>query len=118
MKVNINQDYANSLGISNEHRAHFIAAMMEELNKAYAKHGCEAWSRHEMYAILQEEVDEVWDNIKCNGDKDNLIKELIQVACVCLRYAESIDRYSKKRFDLPFPVNENYENRIEKEDNK
>lgn len=97
-KVIIDQECANSLGVSNANRARFIAAVLDQLDHAYSKHGSELWSRHEFYGILKEEVDEVFDNIKQNGSKEDLIAEMIQVAATCLRYAESLDRYSKQPF--------------------
>lgn len=76
---------------SNNHS--FVLAVQAELNHAYLKHGREPWGRHEFYAILKEEVDEVWDNIKADGPMEEIIKELRQIACVCQRYAETGDRY-------------------------
>lgn len=64
-----------------------------ELDRAYEKHGTEAWGRHEFYAILQEEVDEVWDSIKADRPLDELAKEAIQVAAMVVRYLETNDRY-------------------------
>ncbi len=64
-----------------------------ELDRAYKKHGKEKWGRHEFYAILKEEVDEVWDSIKRDAPQDYLFMEIIQVAAVCARYLETGDRY-------------------------
>lgn len=60
-----------------------------ELDRAYAKHGNEPWSRHEFYAILLEEVEELWDDIKADRPLPMVLKELIQVAAMCQRYAET-----------------------------
>lgn len=60
-----------------------------ELHSAYAKHGKEPWSRHEFYAILLEEVEELWDDIKADRPLPMVLKELIQVAAMCQRYAET-----------------------------
>ena len=49
---------------SPEHRTQFIGSMLAELAHAYAKHGARPWSRHEFYAVLKEEVDELWDAVK------------------------------------------------------
>lgn len=43
-------------------------------------------SWHEGYGVLLEEVDELWDEVKkkvSNRDKDNMIKELVQISAVC-----------------------------------
>lgn len=70
-------------------RFQFLGDMADELDRAYAKHGCAPWSRHEMYAILLEEVDELWDAVKANEPDARVYAELVQVAAMCLRYAET-----------------------------
>jgi len=70
-----------------------IELIATELDNAYAKHGREPWGRHEFYAILQEEVDELWDDIKADSPQELVIRELIQVAAMCFRYYETGDRY-------------------------
>ena len=40
-------------------------------------------SPHEGYAVIKEEVDEMWDDIKANRDAS---KEAVQVAAMALRY--------------------------------
>ena len=72
-------------------RDNFVRLITEELDNAYAKHGSEPWSRHEFYAIFLEEVDELWDDIKADKPLDELLHELVQVAAMCLRYAETGD---------------------------
>ena len=73
-------------------RAEFLAKVSKETDRAIAKHGDNQWNRHEFYGILLEEVDEVWDAIKRNLPQEHLEDELLQVACVCLRYFETRDR--------------------------
>lgn len=67
----------------------FHVEVAREVVRAYEKHGVEPWSRHEFYAILKEEFDELWDEIKKDGPSDELMRELVQVAAVCSRYAET-----------------------------
>lgn len=74
-------------------RRAFRDAIEIQLMCAYAKHGSESWSRHEFYGILKEEVEELWDAIKRDAPQSELFAELIQVASVCFRYAETPDRY-------------------------
>jgi NTP pyrophosphatase (non-canonical NTP hydrolase) len=74
-------------------RQQFFNAMANELDFAYAKHGRGLWGRHEFHSILMEEFEEVWDEIKENGPTEKLLKEVVQVAAMCLRYAETGDRY-------------------------
>lgn len=67
--------------------------IMAELERAYAKHGREPWGRHEFYAILLEEVDELWDAIKADEPTQRVLEEAVQVAAMCIRYMETGDRY-------------------------
>ena len=73
----------------NQRRRRFFQRIEKELDYAYEKHGTEPWSRHEFFAILLEEVDELWDDIKSDESLETLIKELVQVAAMCFRYAET-----------------------------
>lgn len=46
-------------------------------------------SAHEGWAVLREEVDELWDEIKakeCTRNHDRLRKEAVQVAAVAVRF--------------------------------
>lgn len=72
-----------------ESRKLLFDLMSQELDRAYDKHGDLPWGRHEFYGILKEEVDELWDCIKANVPQDELMAELIQVAAMCYRYAET-----------------------------
>jgi NTP pyrophosphatase (non-canonical NTP hydrolase) len=65
----------------------------KQLDHAYAKHGREQWGRHEFYAILKEEVDELWDAIKHDDPQAAVHAEAIQVIAMCVRYLETGDRY-------------------------
>jgi hypothetical protein len=67
--------------------------VQDALAHAYEKHGKDSWGRHEFYAILKEEVDELWDSIKGDEPMENVLAEAAQIACVCLRYLETGDRY-------------------------
>jgi predicted oxidoreductase (fatty acid repression mutant protein) len=57
----------------------------KELEKALEKHPKPFNSPHEGFAIIQEEVDELWDDVK----SDNIIGQKVeaaQVAAVAIRY--------------------------------
>lgn len=50
-------------------------------------------SAHEGYAVLAEEVDELWDHVKTNQkrrDLDAMRKEAVQVAAMAIRFAIEI----------------------------
>ena len=82
-------------------RSAFFEAMRRELDHAYEKHGAEPWGRHEFYAILLEEMDEVWEAIKHDDPVVDVLAEVVQVAAMCLRYAETGDRYQGSHPRIP-----------------
>lgn len=93
-------------------RTEFMSRLTAEVERAYRKHGRLQWGRHEFYGVILEEVEEVieafrfrflllrqirriWNNIKHDKGQDELEKEIMQVAAMCLRYLESGDRYRR-----------------------
>ena len=74
-------------------RRHIMQAISAELDHAYEKHGRGQWGRHEFYAILKEEVDEMWDAIKADDPIEDVRAEAIQIAAMVFRYLETGDRY-------------------------
>lgn len=72
-------------------RTEIYVNISNELDRAYSKHGSAMWSRHEFYAILKEEVDELWDDIKKDAPQENVDKEALQVAAMVFRYLETKD---------------------------
>lgn len=70
-------------------REDFLRDVGRELERAYTKHGREQWGRHEFYAILREEVDELWDAIKHDARGGEVYREVVQVAAMCIRYVET-----------------------------
>ena len=56
-----------------------------ELGQATAKFG-KFNSPHEGYAVLKEEVDELWDDIKSNNSLYSQRQEAIQIAAMAIRY--------------------------------
>ena len=73
-------------------REQLMQRVAKELDCAYAKYGTAPWSRHEFYAILKEEVDELWDDVKADAHQDQVETELVHVAAMCFRYFETVPR--------------------------
>jgi len=73
----------------NQRRKRFFQKIEEELDRAYKKHPGKSWSRHEFHSIVLEEFEEMWDDIKTDKPLDVLLKEIVQVAAMCFRYAET-----------------------------
>jgi NTP pyrophosphatase (non-canonical NTP hydrolase) len=64
-----------------------IEEVLTEINKAKLKHGTAPFnSTHEGYAVLLEEVEELWQEIKSDNRSGNMRKEAIQVAAMILRF--------------------------------
>lgn len=64
------------------------AEIQDEFERATKKHGAFN-SAHEGFAILQEEVDELWDEVKKNGaDRDyaKLRAEAVQIGAMAMRF--------------------------------
>jgi hypothetical protein len=62
-----------------------------ELEKAREKHTTKMYSAHEAFAVIFEELDEFWDEVrKKRPDQVALLKELVQTAAMCQRAAEDI----------------------------
>lgn len=47
-------------------------------------------STHEGFAVLKEEVDELWDEVKSNGSKERLRAEAVQVAAMAIRFIKEL----------------------------
>lgn len=70
-------------GLQDFHQAQASALIFQEAKRTVTLHG-EFHSAHEGYAVLLEEVDELWDAIKKN-DNSNAIEEATQVGAMALR---------------------------------
>lgn len=75
-----------------------LGAIQAEASGAHAKHGDhsmlgERYTPHERLAILMEEVGEVAHELTYDqdGDRDKLVKELIQVAAMAATWVEHLE---------------------------
>ena len=61
-----------------------------ELRFAMGKHGSMA-GPHEGYAVILEELDELWDEVKRQvADRKSMRKEALQVAAMALRFVRDV----------------------------
>lgn len=67
-----------------------LDVVLEEIIRAKKKHGLKEFnSTHEGYAVLLEEVDEMWEDVK-KDRKPESVEEAIQVAAMAVRYAAEL----------------------------
>lgn len=71
--------------------------VLEEIKKIESGiYGRNYASHHEFYAVLKEEVEEIWEEIKKKKpDKKQIKKECIQVIAVCTRYLNQINEINQ-----------------------
>ena len=71
----------------------FCALVEHEVTTARAQHGQQMCSHHHGYAVILEEVEELWDQVKLKAarrDPSNILLELVQIAAMCKRVAEEL----------------------------
>lgn len=71
----------------------FQSAVAAELCRARQKHGKPLNSMHEAYAVLLEEIEELWEEIRLKREQrsvSHMTEELVQIAAVCQRTAEDV----------------------------
>lgn len=72
---------------------YFLSLVAAELERATTKHGPIA-SLHEGYAVILEEVDELWDEVRKQFDERSatkMLKELVQIAAMAARTAVDVE---------------------------
>lgn len=72
-----------------------------EYNRARGKHGSMR-GPHEGYAVILEEVDELWDEIKSN-DPVKARKEVVQVAAMALAFLLEVSPWPEDQSGDPRP---------------
>ncbi len=67
-------------------RSNAILQVVAEFRRAQAKHA-PMHSPHEGYAVIREELDELWDEVKADGGRaPDALAEAVQTAAMCIRY--------------------------------
>jgi hypothetical protein len=93
-KVYCSPDYViMSLGEIVYDGAKIVSDVVEELQMAMTKKPLFT-SPHHGYAIILEELDELWDEVKkkrCNRDVKNMRTEAVQVAAMAMKFIMSMD---------------------------
>lgn len=81
----------------NEQFDDVVAKVRDEYFRATAKFGSFR-SSHEGYAVILEEMDELWEGIK-NNDGRNIQEEVIQVAAMAIRFYVDLlyDEFTEKQ---------------------
>lgn len=70
----------------NKNYEYATEAAYKEIVRAKTKHGHKTFnSLHEGYAVLLEEVDEMWDEVK-RDNKELAVAEAVQVAAMAIRF--------------------------------
>ena len=70
-----------------------LEAVYNEIKRAKQKHGPKNFnSSHEGYAVLLEEVDEMWEDIKHDRRAES-VEEAVQVAAMAIRYIAELGTY-------------------------
>jgi len=72
-----------------------VEAILDEVERA-KRHGTTFASLHEGYAVILEELDEVWDitrQKRCERDELELRKEFIQIAAMAIKAIESMPNF-------------------------
>ena len=88
--MRVNMPISENLDSGRQYKV--VAEFYEEIDKGVNKFG-NYNSYHEAYAVIKEEFDELWDELKVNASKRDLNKvyyEALQVAATSFRLAEEI----------------------------
>jgi hypothetical protein len=71
----------------------FQQLQQDELSRAREKHEVRLNSLHEGYAVILEELDELWEAVRArreNRDPQAILSELVQIAAMAQRTAEDV----------------------------
>ena len=63
-----------------------LREILEEYDRARQLHPGGMHSAHEGFAVLKEEVDELWDEVKRNATKERMAQEAVQIGAMALAF--------------------------------
>ena len=69
-----------------------LEATWQELNRAKAKFPDDLKNQHEGYAVMKEEVEEMWDEVKADNP-EKAVAEAVQVAAMAIRFIAETGKY-------------------------
>lgn len=69
----------------------FLQRMREEFSYTRIKYPKAISSPHEAAAIIREEFEEFWEEVRDNRSKDYMYRELVQIATMALRTVLDLD---------------------------
>jgi hypothetical protein len=72
-----------------------LRLIAEEVERA-KMHGESFASLHEAYAVIAEELDELWDitrRKRCNRNASDIRKELVQIGAMAVKAMQSLDNF-------------------------
>jgi hypothetical protein len=72
-----------------------LARIRIEYERAAARHGAFN-SGHEGYAVIREELDEPWEEVKSTDGLGGACEEAVQVAAMALRFLVDLPRETKR----------------------
>lgn len=66
--------------------------ILDELAQARLKHPEKFNSSHEGYAVILEEMDELWEQVRTQngGDKEKMKREAVQIAAMSIRFIQDL----------------------------
>lgn len=73
----------------------FFNDVREEFARVITDHGEQYHSAHEGWAVMFEEVDELWDEVRKkrkNRDPRGMYNECVQIACCALKFATTFGK--------------------------
>lgn len=76
-------------------RDQFLRDVMYEYARVSEKHGPHYASAHEGWAVMWEEVEELWEEVRkkrSNRDAENMREECVQIASCAMKFALSFGK--------------------------